>query len=325
MLAMNAPTSRKRAGSLVPAAVLAAALGASIPALSEESAKLYVYLETSGRLTYSGDPNQMNILFKNVGKAPWTNPGLEIEAGFEVYDSDGKKLAKVKAPASSRDGQPKVLEPDAYFGKILDLNTLFPQMVNLGSYRITWSAPGIQEQNLVTRVIKKYDAARDYQAVIETDFGKIVIEFYKDLAPYHVKNFIDLANQGAYNGKLFHRTIKGEAVFAGSPPGDEPGWPGYTLPPEPNGLKVLAGSVAQVRNAITGAEESGGIFMIAAVPQPDLENRFTVFGRVVEGLETVKAVSNVPTVSGGGRVASRPIRDVVMKKVGVREKNAAKG
>jgi len=196
---------------------------------------------------------------------------------------------------------------------------LFPETKAIGSYRITWSGPDGDVQSVVSRVIRKYDPDKNYQGVIKTEFGKIVLEFYKDLAPLHVKNFIDLANQGFYDGKLFHRTIKGEAIFGGSPTGDERG-PGYNLPPEPNGLKILAGSVAQVRNSMTGANESGSIFMIAATEQPGMENQFTVFARVVEGLEAVKSITNLPSIGGTARIASRPIRDVVMNAVEIREK-----
>jgi cyclophilin family peptidyl-prolyl cis-trans isomerase len=169
-------------------------------------------------------------------------------------------------------------------------------------------------------VIRKYDPERDYQAVIQTEFGSIVLEFYRDLAPFHVKNFIDLTNQGFYDGLLFHRILKGEIAFGGSPTGDERGSPGYNIIPEPNGLKVLPGVVAQVRNSQTGADESGSIFMIATTTQADMDSRVTVFARVVEGLDTVKAITNVPTIGGPARVAARPIKDVVIKKIEIREK-----
>jgi len=83
--------------------------------------------------------------------------------------------------------------------------------------------------------------------------------------------------------------------------------------------------VAQVRSATTAPEESGSIFMIATVPKPDMDTRYTVFARVTEGLDTVKAITNLPTAGGGGaRAAMRPIRDVVMKKVEIREKKSDK-
>ena len=324
---------RARAGALAGAMLL---LVTSVPAQEKKpeapkaeatkpGSPLYVHIETRSILTYAGDPNEVTILFQNDSKENWSNPGMEIESGFQVFDSDGKKLEKAKSPVSLKEAQPKVLEPKGYFGKIVDLNTLFPKMNAIGTYKITWSAAGLAEKTIMSRVIKKYDAARDYQAVLETEFGSVVLEFYKDLAPAHVKNFIDLANQGYFDQKIVHRIIKGEAVFGGSRTGDERGGPGYTLSPEPNGLKVLAGSVAQVRNAYTGAEESGSIFMVAAVPQPEMDDRYTVFARVAQGLETIKAISNLPTAGGsGGRVAARPVRDVVIKKIEIREKKADK-
>lgn len=295
------------------------------PPKGEPKAPLYVHIETRSVLTYAGDPNEVTILFQNDSKENWTNPGMEIESGFQVFDSEGKKLEKTKSPVSLKEAQPKVLEPKGYFGKIVDLNTLFPKMNAIGTYKITWSAAGLAEKTIMSRVIKKYDPARDYQAVVETDFGSFVLEFYRDLAPAHVKNFIDLANQGFYDQKIVHRIIKGEAIFGGSRTGDERGGPGYTLTPEPNGLKILAGSVAQVRNSYTGAEESGSIFMVAAVPQPEMDDRYTVFARVAQGLETIKAISNLPTAGGpGGKVAARPIRDVTIKKIEIREKKSDK-
>jgi len=318
MIALSRP--RKRARLLPPLALALAGALLGAPARSEQGPKLYVDLETPGRFSYSGDPARVTVLFKNEGDASWTNPGLDIEGGFQVYDGDGKKIEKAKVPPSPRDGQPKFLEPNAYFGKIVDLAAVFPRMSGIGTYRITWSGPSIPEQTVVTKVIKKFDRSKDYQAVIDTEFGKIVIEFNKDLAPLHVQNFVDLTNQNFYNGLLFHRIIKGEVALGGSPTGDENGSPGYNVPQERNGLKVLAGSVAQVRNHLTGPDESGSIFMIAVAPQPDMDGRVTVFGRVVEGLETVKAIANLATVPGPPRAPSRPIKDVVMRKVEIREK-----
>ena len=333
---MTGSSRYRRPGLLFAAALVV--LVASAPGFSQEPSKdakdakdaskdkLYVHIESRTRLTYTGDANEVTILFKNEGKENWVNPGMEIESGFQVFDNAGNKLEKTKAAPSNKEGQPKLLLPGSYFGAIVDLNTLFPKMTALGTYKITWSGPGIAEKTIMNRVIKKYDAARDYQAVIETEFGNIVLEFYKDLAPMHVKNFIDLANQGFYDGKIFHRVIKGEAAFGGSANGDERSGPGYTLPPEPNGLKILAGSVAQVRNSFTGQDESGSIFMVAITPQSDMDGRYTVFARVVEGLETSKTISNLPTAGGAGsRVAARPIRDVVMKKIDIREKKSDKG
>ena len=194
-------------------AAFAAAFILMVPASAQEGAKLFVELDAPGRLAYTGDPNRVSILFKNIGGTPWTNPGMNLEDGLQVYNSEGRELKKIETQASARESQPQILEPNGYFGKVINLNLLFPDMKKAGSYRITWSGPGVEEQSIVSRVIKKYDQALNYQGVIHTEFGNIVVEFYKDLAPRHVKNFIDLANQGFYDGKLFHRTIKGSSFY----------------------------------------------------------------------------------------------------------------
>ena len=302
-------------------AIAIMAVTVSLPARSEDGAKLYVFLESPSRYSYAGDPTQVRISLKNIGKAPWTNPGIDILGGFHVFDSEGGELEKTKVTPLSAETQPKVLEPNAYFGQIIDLQKLFPKINTVGTYRISWTAPDVDEVSLAARIIKKYDPEKSYQAIIETNFGDIVLDFYQDLAPLHVRNFIDLTNLGFYDGRTwFHRVVRNEIAFGGSPTGDERGSPGYTLPPEPNGLRLLTGSVAQVRNTLTGSDESGCIFMITATPQPEMDNRYTVFARVVEGLETVKAITNLPTVGGTAQLASRPIKDVLIKKVEIREK-----
>ena len=323
------PASRSSARWLSAFAVTIAAAGLSLPLLSqdaEKGPKLYVFLEPSGRYMYAGDPTQVSILFKNIGDEPWMNPGMDVAGGFVVTDSDGKVLEKNKVLSLATETQPKMLLPNAYYGEIVDLEKLFPKINRIGSYRVTWEAPDVPAQSIIARVIKKYDAEVDYKATIETEFGTIVLDFYKELAPLHVKNFIDLANQGFYDDRtMFHRIIKDQVIFGGSPTGDERGSPGYNLPPEPNGLKVLRGSVAQMRNSLTGLNESGCIFLIAAEPQPQLDSRYTVFARIVEGLETVKSIANLPTAGGGAGAASRPIKDVTIKKIRIDEKKKASG
>src|SRR5258706_1557072 len=199
------------AASLAGIGLLSLAL--AVLARAEDAPKLYVHIETPGRFSYSGDPTQVSILFKNEGTGIWTNPGIDIEGGFQVLDNDGNKLERAKVPPATRDGQPKVLEANGYFGKIVNLNQYFPKMSSIGTYRVTWTAPGIPEQSLATRIIRKYDPTKDYQAVLETEFGRIVIDFYRDLAPFHTRNFIDLVNLDFYNGLLFHRIVKGDMIF----------------------------------------------------------------------------------------------------------------
>ena len=156
LVVRTGPAARRaRVSGLLALAIAGSLLGFSSPARGEDGPKLYVHLETPGLFQYSGDPVQISILFKNEGKAQWVNPGIDIEAGLQMFDSAGTKLEHARIPAASRDGQPKILEPNAFFGKIINLSQHFPKTNSVGTYRITWSAPDIPEQSLATRIIKK--------------------------------------------------------------------------------------------------------------------------------------------------------------------------
>ena len=149
-----------------------------------------------------------------------------------------------------------------------------------------------------------------------------MIEFEKATAPRHVQNFIDLVRQGFYNGNQFHRILPGSAIVGGSPTGDPASGAGYNLEPELTTDSVTAGTVLQVRNRETGTMDSGSLFMISAIGKPDLRGRSTILGHVVEGLDTVKTICQVPTLREADAPAggpARPARPVLIKKITLTE------
>lgn len=122
---------------------------------------------------------------------------------------------------------------------------------------------------------------------IEFENGeKIIIEFYPNEAPKTVENFEKLANEGFYNGLTFHRVIPGFVAQGGCPLGNGTGGPGYTIKCETEGNphKHVAGSLSM---AHAGKDTGGSQFFIVHEPQPHLDGVHTVFGQVVEGLESV--------------------------------------
>jgi cyclophilin family peptidyl-prolyl cis-trans isomerase len=133
---------------------------------------------------------------------------------------------------------------------------------------------------------------------------------------------VDLIRQGFYNGNQFHRVIPGQAIIGGSPTGELTAGSGYNLQPEISRYPIEAGTVVQVRNRETGADDSGSHFMITAISKPDLRGRVSVLGKVVEGLDTVKTICQVPTVREQGTRAGapgRPVKQVLMRRVSVTE------
>ncbi len=126
-------------------------------------------------------------------------------------------------------------------------------------------------------------------ATIETNRGNIVLELYADKTPKTVANFEKLAGEGFYNGLKFHRVIADFMVQAGCPRGDGTGGPGYKFADEFHpSLKHDGPGVLSMANA--GPNTNGSQFFITHVATPWLNNKHSVFGRVIEGQDVVDAI-----------------------------------
>lgn len=133
------------------------------------------------------------------------------------------------------------------------------------------------------------DPAKNYRATIETAKGNIVLELYPTNAPKTVNNFVFLARQGFYDGLKFHRVISNFMVQGGDPTGTGSGGPGYKFEDETYGnpLKHETGVISM---ANAGANTNGSQFFITHSPQPHLNGKHTVFGKVIEGQDVVNAI-----------------------------------
>jgi len=131
-------------------------------------------------------------------------------------------------------------------------------------------------------------------AVIETGRGNIRVELFADKAPQTVANFLKLADQGFYDGLSFHRVIPGFVVQGGDPLGNGTGGPGYTLPAEISpDLHHETGTLAMARRPDSvnpQRRSSGSQFYICLAPQPHLDGQYTIFGRVIDGMDVVRKI-----------------------------------
>ena len=156
-------------------------------------------------------------------------------------------------------------------------------------------------------------------AVIETKFGRMVIEFDVENAPVHSANFKKLANAGYYDGITFHRIISGFMIQGGDinsrdddPTNDGSGGPGYTLGAEIHNVHKK-GTVAAARtgnNVNPERRSSGSQFYICHVDIPHLDGEYSAYGQVIEGLDVVDKIAAVRTGPG-----NKPLEDVVMQRV----------
>jgi cyclophilin family peptidyl-prolyl cis-trans isomerase len=156
---------------------------------------------------------------------------------------------------------------------------------------MAFAAPKVQKPTPPTKEeLAKYATAK---ATITTKFGKIVVKFFPDLAPMHVKNFITLAEAGFYNGTPFHRVIPGFMIQGGDPTGTGAGGPGYTIPAEFSKTKKhLAGILSMARTP--DPNSAGSQFFIMVAPYPSLDGQYSIFGEVVEGIDVVNKIVNTP-------------------------------
>ncbi|MCX6357643.1 MAG: peptidylprolyl isomerase [Candidatus Aureabacteria bacterium] len=149
-------------------------------------------------------------------------------------------------------------------------------------------------------------------AVIKTGMGIIVFKMFPDKAPKACENFTTLSGKGYYNGVIFHRVIPNFMIQGGDPTGTGRGgrsaW-GGTFEDEfsPNLTHERSGIVSM---ANAGPNTNGSQFFITLAPTPWLDNRHTIFGEVIEGLDVVKAIGEVQTGAG-----DKPLKDVVMEQV----------
>jgi peptidyl-prolyl cis-trans isomerase B (cyclophilin B) len=118
--------------------------------------------------------------------------------------------------------------------------------------------------------------------------GEIRMEFYPEDAPKTVENFVTLAKKGFYDGLKFHRVVPDFVVQGGCPKGDGTGGPGYQIKAEFNKQKHLRGTVAMARSQ--APDSAGSQFYICYGATPHLDSQYTVFGKVVAGMELVDRI-----------------------------------
>ena len=157
------------------------------------------------------------------------------------------------------------------------------------------------------------DPDRRYTATMETSLGTVTIALDPISAPVTVNNFVTLARYHYYDGVVFHRIIKGFMCQGGDPQGTGRGGPGYTFADElPRPGRYEVGSVAM---ANAGPNTNGSQFFIVSGPSGmGLPPQYSLFGKVVKGLDVVSAMESVPTGPG-----DRPRQDVVIESVTIEE------
>ena len=142
-----------------------------------------------------------------------------------------------------------------------------------------------------------FDASKRYFWDVATNVGDIKIQLMPDVAPMHVSSTIYLARLGFYDGVIFHRVITGFMAQGGDPLGRGTGGPGYDYDGEySKSARHDRGGLLSMANAGPGTD--GSQFFITFVATPHLDDKHTIFGEVVEGMETVRQLEKSGSSSG---------------------------
>jgi cyclophilin family peptidyl-prolyl cis-trans isomerase len=133
------------------------------------------------------------------------------------------------------------------------------------------------------------DTKKQYSAIIHTGKGDIVVELFIDKTPHTVNNFVFLAKEGFYDGTIFHRVISDFMAQGGDPTGTGSGGPGYRFADEFHpSLRHDKPGILSMANA--GPGTNGSQFFITHIPTPWLDNKHSVFGKVISGMDVLLSI-----------------------------------
>lgn len=335
-------------GALLLVAPLAAWTPASAQPIGNYTPpKKAIRLEVSAgkRLYRPGEAVSVTLRFINQGSDPITfaEPADWLK-GLEIWRTkDGRPEPMKKAEPGAERGPNQTLEPGKAYEKTLDLG---PAIQEEAAYQIGWRyefalddkdasiglwgepdpqyhlrqfiRPGVARMTTcalwsgATLEQVKATWVELEVAIGKGGGGKIQLEFYPEDAPVTVASFQNLVRTGWFDGKLFHRVIKEFMMQGGDPNRDGTGDAGYKLAQEFSARKHEPGTVSMARGP--SPDSAGCQFFICFAGKAHLDNAYTIFGHVVNGMETVKAVEKVRTFTG-----DRPVDDVVITKASLIE------
>ncbi|OGG18851.1 peptidylprolyl isomerase [Candidatus Gottesmanbacteria bacterium RIFCSPHIGHO2_02_FULL_39_14] len=159
------------------------------------------------------------------------------------------------------------------------------------------------------------DTNKKYSASVTTNYGNFTFELFTKETPITVNNFVFLANDGFYNGTVFHRIIKGFMIQGGDPQGDGTGGPGYSFADEPINRDYKRGIVAM---ANSGPNTNGSQFFIMHQDN-NLPKNYVIFGQITKGMETIDKIVEVEVETNSQGEPSKPKTKVTINNITINE------
>ncbi|MCD1257351.1 peptidylprolyl isomerase [Paenibacillus athensensis] len=165
------------------------------------------------------------------------------------------------------------------------------------------------------------DPNKTYKAEMKTSKGNMTIELFAKEAPKTVNNFVFLSKQGYYDNVIFHRIIKSFMVQTGDPQGTGRGGPGYQFEDELKTTHTYEPGIVAMANS--GPNTNGSQFFICSGPDCaaflNPQPNYSIFGKVVEGMDTLQKIADTPVEMGGESTPSKPTEKVTIDKITIKE------
>src|SRR5213082_1102219 len=167
-------------------------------------------------------------------------------------------------------------------------------------------------------------------AVIKTNEGEMVVQFWTDAAPSTIENFKKLARSGFYDGTIFHRIVKGFMIQGGDPNSKDPakensfgqGGPGYKIKAEFNNHSHDRGVISMARGP--DPDSAGSQFFICLAPVRRLDHQYTTFGKLIKGEDVLDKIGDTPVERNAQGEMSKPTKRIVIESVKIVPANEVK-
>jgi peptidyl-prolyl cis-trans isomerase B (cyclophilin B) len=167
-------------------------------------------------------------------------------------------------------------------------------------------------------------------AVIKTNEGDMVVQFWTDAAPNTIENFKKLARQGFYDGTIFHRIVKEFMIQGGDPNSKDPakensygqGGPGYNIKAEFNDHSHDRGVMSMARGP--DPDSAGSQFFICLAPVHRLDHQYTTFGKLIKGQDVLEKIGDIPVTKNSMGEPSKPTKRVVIESIKIVPANSVK-
>jgi cyclophilin family peptidyl-prolyl cis-trans isomerase len=253
-----------------------------------------------------------------------SNPArVPVEVQAECLDGSAFTLRRVSdqyifKPGRDRRAEALTLAPAERFERQYQLHKLFRKLKTTGRYVLSWRCGEWRSGQEDLYVVTPYDPDTEKVAVMTTNLGVMEFVFMPLRAPEHVRNFVQLARHGYYDGLRFHRVIPGLQAETGDRQGDGRGSWQQMLPPEVDPkLAPLKGMMGAMRRRETSMTSMTQVFILLG-PSPGLRGRHTFFAYLRKGEEVLDALNQIPTSSTKGYGAFRPLEPVRIESIEIR-------